>query len=197
MKKTTEEEEELFLVPKSEEADSKLHGYLTVLGGVCIHLFCGNLYLWGNISTYVVTYFHYQGDDAATLRDASMVLTLSFTSQCIFTPIGPYLQKRMNPKVLVSIGGIIMCLSILFASYTTSWWWFIFWYALGFPMGIGIVYWPPIMCGWEWFPEHKGLVSGLIVAGYGFGAFFFGFLSTAIANPENYAPAKPDDGSGD
>ena len=63
---------------------------------------------------------------------------------------------------------------------------------MGYPIGIGMVYWPPIMCGWEWFPNNKGLVSGLIVAGYGFGAFFFGFISTAIVNPENVKVDKKD-----
>lgn len=49
----------------------------------------------------------------------------------------------------------------------------------------------PIQCGWEWFPEKKGLVTGLIVGGFGFGAFLFGFLSTALVNP---ADAKIPDG---
>ena len=54
-----------------------------------------------------------------------------------------------------------------------------------FPIGVGLVYWPPIMCGWEWFPNNKGLISGLIVAGFGFGAFIFGFVSTELVNPNN------------
>lgn len=58
-------------------------------------------------------------------------------------------------------------------------------------MGIGIVYWIPIMCSWEWFPNHKGLVSGLVVAGFGFSAFIFGFVTTAIANPNNFGPDLP------
>ena len=88
-----------------------------------------------------------------------------------------------------------MVFSILGASYMQTWWAFCAFYTIGFPAGIGIVYWVPIMCGWEWFPENKGLVSGLIVGGYGFGAFIFGFVSTAIANPDNLSPAVPEDGS--
>jgi len=75
--------------------------------------------------------------------------------------------------------------SILIASLMKSWYGFIFFYCVGYPIGIGMVYWPPIMCGWEWFPNNKGLVSGLVVAGYGFGAFIFGFISTGIINPDN------------
>lgn len=80
--------------------------------------------------------------------------------------------------------------SIMAASYMKTWWTFVAFYCVGFPFGIGITYWTPIMCGWEWFPNNKGLVSGLIIAGFGFGAFTFGFITTYIANPNNLAVDK-------
>ncbi len=58
---------------------SKIKGYLTVLSGIFIHLFMGNLYLWGNISGYVVSYFHHIGDNEATLRRAVLCIPLSWT----------------------------------------------------------------------------------------------------------------------
>jgi hypothetical protein len=58
-------------------------------------------------------------------------------------------------------------------------------YACVFPVGVGVCYWTPIMCGWEHIPSRKGLVSGLILGGFGFGAFIFGFISTHITNPNN------------
>ena len=82
--------------------------------------------------------------------------------------------------------------SMLAASYCTSWWPFVFFYAVLYPLGIGFVYWVPIICGWEWFPAKRGAVAGAVVAGYGLGAFFFGFLTTAIANPNNIRPHKKD-----
>ena len=78
-----------------------------------------------------------------------------------------------------------MITSVYIASTMTSWWGFVFWYCVLFPIGIGLVYWPPIMCGWEWFPDNKGTISGVVVAGFGFGAFIFGFISTEIVNPGN------------
>lgn len=37
----------------------------------------------------------------------------------------------------------------------------------------------------QWFPDKKGLVSGLVVAGFGGGAFIFDQLQTAYLNPDN------------
>ena len=87
-----------------------------------------------------------------------------------------------------------MLSAMFLASYATSWWLFVYFYAVQFPFGIGIVYYTPIICSWEWFPENKGLVGGLILSGYGFGAFVFGFISTAIVNPDDQSVENPEDG---
>ena len=65
--------------------ESKLHGYLTVFGGFCIHLFCGNLYLWGNIQMYVITHLHDgpagtidHGDGAVKPTTAAMMMPILF-----------------------------------------------------------------------------------------------------------------------
>jgi OFA family oxalate/formate antiporter-like MFS transporter len=52
---------------------------------------------------------------------------------------------------------------------------FLLWGTVGFlaGAGIGFAYVCPIAALIKWFPEHKGLVSGAAVAGFGFGAFLF------------------------
>ena len=89
-----------------------------------------------------------------------------------------------------------MLIAIYLASLTRSWWIFCFCYAVLFPAGIGINYWTPFICAWEYFPERKGLVSGLISAGFGFGAFIFGFLTTALVNPKDVRAKNLNDGTG-
>ena len=84
--------------------------------------------------------------------------------------------------------------SIFISTMMTSWWGFVLFYAWLYPVGIGIVYWPGIICSWEWFPEHKGMISGLIIGAFGFGAFLFGFLTTALVNPDNLKPSIPTGG---
>jgi len=52
---------------------------------------------------------------------------------------------------------------------------FLLWGTIGFTAGagIGFAYVCPIAALIKWFPEKKGLVSGLAVAGFGLGAYFF------------------------
>ena len=52
---------------------------------------------------------------------------------------------------------------------------FLLWGTIGFVVGagIGFAYVCPIAALVKWFPKQKGLVSGLAVAGFGFGAYLF------------------------
>ena len=40
-------------------------------------------------------------------------------------------------------------------------------------IGIGLAYVCPIAVGMQWFPDKKGLITGLAVAGFGFGALIW------------------------
>ena len=42
-----------------------------------------------------------------------------------------------------------------------------------------------LICAWLYFPNNKGFVSGLIVAGFGFGSFLFNFVCLNTVNPTN------------
>lgn len=41
----------------------------------------------------------------------------------------------------------------------------------------------PVYNGWHYFKNNKGLVTGIVLCGFGFGAFVFNFVSTALVNP--------------
>ena len=49
---------------------------------------------------------------------------------------------------------------------------------------MGISYLTPVMTGWEWFPEKKGTISGIILGALGCSPFFFGLITLAIVNPK-------------
>jgi len=49
-------------------------------------------------------------------------------------------------------------------------------------------YMVPLVCGWEYFPDRRGLVTGIVISAYGFGAFGFGLLAVNIINPDHLNP---------
>lgn len=56
------------------------------------------------------------------------------------------------------------------------------------PVGMGIQNYVPIMCAWQYYPNKRGFISGLLVCSWGLGAFLFAFLMTMVANPDNDQP---------
>ena len=46
------------------------------------------------------------------------------------------------------------------------------------------------MCSWEFFPEKKGTITGMIFCAFGISSFFYGFIAMAIVNPHNEKPIK-------
>jgi MFS family permease len=63
-------------------------------------------------------------------------------------------------------------------------------------VGYGLTYTPPIQALIDWFPDRKGLASGLVIAGFGSGALFFtpmmGMLSGKFAQMPQYLGAAPE-----
>ena len=43
----------------------------------------------------------------------------------------------------------------------------------------------------QWLPNHKGLVNGIVLAGFGGGAFIFDQVQTIYINPHNLSPDLP------
>ena len=161
-------------------------GIACIIGGVSIHLFLGCLYLWGNIQVYLTSYFHIYNENV-TLSTTLIMSPLLATAQGTTMFIGPYLLKRFPPRAIIMIGSTIALVGCFGSTFMTNFTYFAILYCF-FGFGIGICYLVPLICAWEYFPEKKGLITGIIVGAFGFGAFFFGFISLALVNPNNASP---------
>jgi hypothetical protein len=40
-----------------------------------------------------------------------------------------------------------------------------------------------VSIAWQYFPGREGLISGIIIGGFGVGSFIFTYLSTFLINP--------------
>lgn len=54
-----------------------------------------------------------------------------------------------------------------------------------FGIAVGTSYLIPLHTAYEYFPHKKGLISGIIIGGFGLGAFIFGFIAFALTNPND------------
>ncbi len=80
-------------------------------------------------------------------------------------------QAKAGPHIVALTGGIVLGAGYILAgllgkSFITQ---LLFIGVIG-GAGIGLAYVCPIAVSMKWFPDKKGLISGLAVAGFGFGA---------------------------
>lgn len=58
-------------------------------------------------------------------------------------------------------------------------------FGVSFGICNGISYTIPLKVCWDHYPDRRGLVSGIIIGGFGLGSFIFGFVSTMLINAHN------------
>ena len=80
-------------------------------------------------------------------------------------------------------------MGIFLSSYTENLGTYLFLYCFLNGIGCGTCYFVVLICAWEWFPDRKGLVTGLTLGGYGFGSFIFARVSTKLVNPDSKNPS--------
>ena len=96
------------------------------------------------------------------------------------------LQDRIGPRRVASIGGALLGLSFLLGALLVNadrpWALYLTYGVIG-GAGIGFAYVCPIAAAVKWFPDKKGLITGLAVAGFGAGALFFSGPASALLLP--------------
>jgi OFA family oxalate/formate antiporter-like MFS transporter len=172
------------LIPES------LRGYACVLGGALAHLTFGSVYCWGNFQSYspLNLRFFDGKEHPGAQPDALLVMPAFFLGQCLAMPCGPLVVQRLGPRNTLLLGAYIMAAGVFGASYATSLLPFLVLYGVMFGAGVGLAYTSPMIAGWAWMPQAKGLVSGAILAGFGAGGYVFNMIGSAIANPKKLNP---------
>jgi len=85
------------------------------------------------------------------------------------------LMPKVGPRRLTLYGGLTLGFGYVGAGLAggASFWPTVFWIGVIAGSGIGLAYVVPIAVGTAWFPDKKGLIMGLAVAGFGFGAMLW------------------------
>ena len=152
-----------------------------VIGALIVQIILGTVYAF---SVFIKPLQLEFGWSRATTQWAFSFALATFALSMI--PAGR-LQDRLGPRKVASIGGILLGLSFILGALLVSadrpWTLYLTYGILG-GAGIGFAYVCPIAASVKWFPDKKGLITGLAVAGFGAGALFFaGPASTLLLPP--------------
>lgn len=156
-----------------------------------IHLALGSLYTSGNLVPYLVSYIR-ERSRPMDLRytDGAYLYTCQVIGYGSTVVFGGILEKRFGPRLVTLLAGLFMCFNIALTYIVIqySYWLLLLTYGLMYGIGSGMGYIGPLACAMRWLPNWKGVVSGIVVSGYGLSSFIFNFVQTGYINPHNKSP---------
>jgi MFS transporter, OFA family, oxalate/formate antiporter len=180
------------VISAKESTSLDLRGPSSILGGALAHLTLGTLYCWGNFLSYSpqnLKFFDGK-QHPGSQPDSLYVIPLTLIFQAISMPFGPSIVKKIGARKTMLLGAWMTAAATYLASYQTNLASFMLFYSALFGTGVGLAYIPPMIAGWSYMPQARGLVSGGILAGFGAGGFFFSLIGSKIANPNGLNPVN-------
>src|SRR3954470_12189980 len=142
--------------------------WFVALLGTLLQLCLGTVYAWSFFQSLLVKSYRWSYTDTAWAFSL-VILALGISAAWA----GVNLPK-IGPRKLAMAGGALFSLSYLLgglALYIGSIPLFYLGYSVVGGIGIGLGYVTPVSTVAKWFPDKRGLVTGVVVMGFGVGAF--------------------------
>ncbi len=164
---------------------TKIRVLYLVVATICL-LFSGILYAWSILKAPFSAEFGWTNSQLAT----SYTLTISLF--CIGCLVGGALIKKKGPKLPLIISAVLVFAGFALTSTLngSSILLLYVYYALFAGFGIGIAYNTILASVGSWFPDKKGLASGIMMMGFGASALVFGSLAASLMNNESFGWRK-------
>lgn len=144
--------------------------WIPVIAGIAIQLCLGTAYIWGVFQKGVAVYL-FNGNNA----DAGLAFSILLSMLTFGSTFGGYLQNKYSTRSVVIVGGIVLAIGFFLASFTAASMGWMIWITYGVigGFGMGMTYSTTIACCQKWFPDKRGLITGIIVSALGFGGVIF------------------------
>ena len=162
----------------------KNHGWRVVFAGMGVNLALGILYTWSVISKRIPEEWGWNEDDKSL---PYMVACLVFS--LIMVPAGR-MQDKISPRLVATIGGILVGAGFVLASFTTSLLAFTVCFGVLAGAGIGFGYASATPPAVKWFPAAKtGLIAGIVVSGFGLASVYAAPLTKELIDSLGFSKA--------
>src|SRR5215213_6318819 len=130
---------------------------------------------------------------ALTPVEASLPFTVTIGMIFIGSYIGGRLQDVRGPRIVALLGGVIYAVGVVVASFANDrdqLWLLILGYGVISGFGLGFAYIVPIAMLQKWFPDKRGLITGLAVGGFGFGAVLTSPVAQRLIDANRDVPTR-------
>ncbi|MFL5299574.1 MAG: OFA family MFS transporter [Anaeromyxobacteraceae bacterium] len=137
----------------------------------------GTVYSWSIFTQPLIASFGWSN----TTTTWAFALSIFFLG--VGAIIGGRWQDRSGPRVVAVTGVVLWGIGNILAGLGTARFgapWIYLTYGLVGGLGLGLGYITPVAAVTKWFPDKRGLGSGMVVMGFGLGAFFYNNIVKAV-----------------
>src|SRR3979409_421388 len=143
--------------------------------GVLVQAALGAVYAWSVFRAPLAEQFGW------SISEVTLTFTISIFVLGLAAFFGGLWLNRTGPRVVALTGGVLYGLGVFLASFSANkLWWLYLSYGLIGGIGLGLSYIVPVAVLVKWFPDRRGLITGIAVGGFGAGALITAPLATRL-----------------
>src|SRR3984885_14449315 len=140
---------------------------LIAVAGIFMQMALGAAYAWSVFRIPLTKEFGW------TITQVTWTFSISWFFLGCAACLGGLLMKRKHPRVVAMTAGLLWGSGGFLASFSAhKLWWLYLTYGVIGGIGLGMGYVVPIAVLVKWFPDRRGFITGIAVAGFGAGALF-------------------------
>lgn len=136
-----------------------------VLVAFIMMLCVGGVYAW---SLYNIPLL--EANPSWDLGGVALTFGITIIFMCIAGIIGGGIYDKVGPRKVATAGAILFGIGLMLSSTVAQMWQLYLYYGVLAGLGTGLIYGPALATCIKWFPDKRGLISGIAVTGFGAGA---------------------------
>ncbi|HWY51764.1 MAG TPA: OFA family MFS transporter [Chthoniobacterales bacterium] len=148
--------------------------WLIAIAGILLQIALGAVYAWSVFRVPLSKQFGW------SISEVTLTFTISIFVLGFAAFFGGLWLNRKGPRIVALSGGALYGLGVFLASFAHSLSWLYLSYGLIGGIGLGLGYIVPVAVLVKWFPDRRGLITGIAVGGFGAGALITAPVATRL-----------------
>src|ERR1700736_660880 len=145
------------------------------VAGVLLQIALGAVYAWSVFRVPLAKQFGW------SIPEVTLTFTISIFVLGIAAFFGGLWLNRKGPRIVALTGGCLYGTGVFLASFSDHklWWLYLSYGVIG-GIGLSFSYIVPVAVSVKWFPDRRGLITGIAVGGFGAGALITAPVATHL-----------------
>src|SRR5881394_3182160 len=157
--------------------------WVIAIAGVFLQIALGAVYAWSVFRVPLSKQFGW------SISQVTLTFTISIFVLGFAAFFGGLWMARKGPRVVALTGATLYGFGVFLASFSANklWWLYLSYGFIG-GLGLGLGYIVPVAVLVKWFPDRRGLITGIAVGGFGAGALITAPVATRLIQSVGVLP---------